>query len=219
MTAHLGHPVSYELRLGEHSLPLNNLLGERVKLSYEGEIHCVACGRLTGKSYRQGYCFPCTRRLAACDICIVKPELCPLQRRYMPRAGVGGRALYASPCRVPSQHILSQGGDYPQEPDPDSLDRSGRCARSSSLRSAFTPPIGPDRVLSRGPNLRQDKLGRMLQGPPRTSIWSRFETPSSMPAVRESKPFHDLSARDRQDSSRTPAQSASNILFWPIRPV
>ena len=34
------------------------------------------CGRGVPKTFQQGYCFPCTRRLAACDMCILKPELC-----------------------------------------------------------------------------------------------------------------------------------------------
>ncbi len=71
-----GQPVQYSLEADGVSLALNPLLGKMVKLSFQGVIHCVACGRKTAKSYQQGYCFPCTQKLAQCDLCIVKPELC-----------------------------------------------------------------------------------------------------------------------------------------------
>ena len=69
-------PVRYFLRLGQHEVELNPLIGERIKLEFSGRIQCVACGRETSKSFNQGYCFPCFRTLARCDRCIVSPELC-----------------------------------------------------------------------------------------------------------------------------------------------
>jgi hypothetical protein len=68
--------LQYALPLGEQALPLNDLLGKRLRLTYTGRIFCVACGRKTNKSFNQGYCYPCFTRLAQCDTCIVKPELC-----------------------------------------------------------------------------------------------------------------------------------------------
>lgn len=55
---------------------LNDYLGRKITIQHTQAIHCVACGRLTKKSFNQGYCFPCVRSLAQCDTCIVKPELC-----------------------------------------------------------------------------------------------------------------------------------------------
>jgi len=69
-------PVHYSLPLGDETVPLNPLLGQRLGLRFEGEIACVNCGRATRKSFSQGYCYPCFRRLACCDSCMVKPELC-----------------------------------------------------------------------------------------------------------------------------------------------
>ena len=71
-----GPPVGYRLPVGEQEVALNPLLGETVRLTFSGEIHCVACGRKTKKSFNQGYCYPCFQSLAQCDLCIVKPELC-----------------------------------------------------------------------------------------------------------------------------------------------
>ncbi len=69
-------PVQYQLPIGEKLLPLNEHIGETVKLSYHQQINCIACGRKTSKSFSQGYCYPCFRSLAACDMCIMKPETC-----------------------------------------------------------------------------------------------------------------------------------------------
>lgn len=66
----------YHLPLGEERIALNPLLGRRLRLSYLGTIHCIACGRKTRKSFNQGYCYPCFQRLAQCDSCIVSPEKC-----------------------------------------------------------------------------------------------------------------------------------------------
>jgi len=68
--------AEYWLPVGEALLPLEGWLGKPLSLLYLGEIFCLHCGRRTLKSFNQGYCFPCFRRLACCDLCIVKPELC-----------------------------------------------------------------------------------------------------------------------------------------------
>ena len=74
-------PVSYELKLadgvgGLQSLALNPLLGKVLSLEFSGNIHCIHCERKTNKSFAQGYCYPCFKKLAQCDTCIMKPETC-----------------------------------------------------------------------------------------------------------------------------------------------
>jgi len=76
MVVEATEPVSYWLPMGEERLELKSLLGSQVTLEFTGQIYCIECGRKTNKSFNQGYCFPCVRSLAACDMCIVKPELC-----------------------------------------------------------------------------------------------------------------------------------------------
>ncbi|MBD1601931.1 DUF2797 domain-containing protein [Pseudomonas typographi] len=68
--------VQYGLALGDTSVPLNPLIGQRLRLEYLGQIHCVNCGRRTKTSFSQGYCYPCMQVLAACDLCIMSPERC-----------------------------------------------------------------------------------------------------------------------------------------------
>ncbi|MEL7374745.1 MAG: DUF2797 domain-containing protein, partial [Pseudomonadota bacterium] len=69
-------PVHYTMRLDDARLDMNPLIGETVTLTFTGNIHCSNCGRKTKKSYSQGYCYPCSQRLAACDMCIVRPHTC-----------------------------------------------------------------------------------------------------------------------------------------------
>lgn len=69
-------PVDYHLRAGEHRVALNERIGQRLSLRWTGTIACTHCGRATKKSFAQGHCYPCFKRLAQCDTCIMKPETC-----------------------------------------------------------------------------------------------------------------------------------------------
>ena len=60
----------------DSSIHFNKLIGKDITITFLNEIHCIACGRKTNKSFNQGYCFPCVRTLAQCDMCILKPEQC-----------------------------------------------------------------------------------------------------------------------------------------------
>lgn len=68
--------VQYQLPVGEDVLDLNPLIGHSLTLTYTGNIFCSSCGKKTKKSYSQGHCFVCMRKLASCDMCILKPETC-----------------------------------------------------------------------------------------------------------------------------------------------
>lgn len=76
MIVHQASPVSYELPIGDARVDMNAAIGQKIRMKYAGEIHCVACGRVTKKSFNQGHCYPCFRALASCDMCIMKPETC-----------------------------------------------------------------------------------------------------------------------------------------------
>lgn len=69
-------PVSYFLRLGEDTISLNEYLGRSIQLCYQGNIYCIQCSRQIRKSFQQGFCFPCYRRLLECNLCIIRPERC-----------------------------------------------------------------------------------------------------------------------------------------------
>lgn len=79
MTTHQA-PIKYELLLSEVRFDLTQAVGQELTLTYSGKILCVNCGKKTKKSYSQGYCFPCTIKLASCDLCILKPETCHFEK-------------------------------------------------------------------------------------------------------------------------------------------
>ncbi|MDO6764363.1 DUF2797 domain-containing protein [Agarivorans sp. 1_MG-2023] len=76
MRAELAEQVQYYLPVGEQELHLNPLIGQSFAFEFTGNIHCRNCGKATKKSYSQGHCFVCMRKLASCDMCIMKPETC-----------------------------------------------------------------------------------------------------------------------------------------------
>ena len=71
-----GDQVQYSLTLGDQVQSMNALIGRVIELEFLGSIHCQACGRLTNKSFSQGYCYPCFQTLAECDLCVMSPDRC-----------------------------------------------------------------------------------------------------------------------------------------------
>lgn len=76
MQTRLEPKVAYQLPIGDAVLDMNALLDQQIEIHFEGQINCVHCDRLTKKSFNQGYCYPCFRKLAECDSCIMSPEKC-----------------------------------------------------------------------------------------------------------------------------------------------
>jgi len=76
----LGDPIEYSLPIGDQEIPLNPLIGKKISFEYRGVINCIATGEKIKKSYNQGYSYESFIKLAACDLCIVKPELCHYEK-------------------------------------------------------------------------------------------------------------------------------------------
>ena len=76
MRVSLAEPVDYGIPVGERVFPVSPRIGDTIALTHTGRILCIECGRETKKSFAQGYCFPCFKSLAECDMCIMKPETC-----------------------------------------------------------------------------------------------------------------------------------------------
>jgi hypothetical protein len=68
--------VHYELLVDNQPIPLLPLIGKKLTIKYQGDIHCCHCGRKSKKSFGQGYCYPCFSKLAQCDSCMMSPEKC-----------------------------------------------------------------------------------------------------------------------------------------------
>jgi len=80
MRIEAGDPLRYFLPLdapdSASDLLMNALIGSSLKLRHTGEIRCMACARSTRKSYGQGHCYVCFKRLARCDLCVMAPHRC-----------------------------------------------------------------------------------------------------------------------------------------------
>ncbi|WP_114784620.1 DUF2797 domain-containing protein [Vibrio tetraodonis] len=76
MRASLDEQVHYQLPVGEQVINLKPFIGKTLTLTHTGNIFCCSCGKKTKKSYSQGHCFVCMKKLASCDMCIMKPETC-----------------------------------------------------------------------------------------------------------------------------------------------
>ncbi len=68
--------VQYHLPVGDELVDLSPYIGKNITLTHTGNIFCSSCGKKTKKSYSQGHCFVCMKKLASCDMCIMKPETC-----------------------------------------------------------------------------------------------------------------------------------------------
>ena len=71
-----GDEVSYQLPIGPDLVNMNALLGKTIAFEYQGIIHCIRCGRITKRSFAQGYCYPCFTIAPETSECVLRPELC-----------------------------------------------------------------------------------------------------------------------------------------------
>lgn len=78
-------PIHYYLRLNNHEVCLNEHIGKSLRLTHTGNIYCIQCGRKTRKSFQQGFCFPCLKRLHECHLCIIYPERCQIEKGKCPK--------------------------------------------------------------------------------------------------------------------------------------
>ncbi|MFM1653738.1 DUF2797 domain-containing protein [Brevibacillus sp. B_LB10_24] len=100
------NPVEYYLKIEETKLPLNELLGEELTLTYLGEKNCIACGRKTNKTFNSGYCYPCFTKLPENDLCIVKPHECHFDQGTCRDASFG-----EAHCMIPHYVYLAMSSD------------------------------------------------------------------------------------------------------------
>jgi hypothetical protein len=83
MQSQVGHSTEYFLA-GMPKKPLNDLLGKTIAIEHTGNYSCIQCNRAIKKTFQQGYCFPCLRRLQECNLCIIHPERCRVMEGCCP---------------------------------------------------------------------------------------------------------------------------------------
>lgn len=76
METTLADEVQYHLPIGEERVHMNPLIGQPIKLHYHSQINCVQCGKITPKSFGQGFCYPCFAKSPLTEECVLRPELC-----------------------------------------------------------------------------------------------------------------------------------------------
>lgn len=72
--------AQYQLSLADETVAMHELIGKPLQFNYAGAIFCQNCQRKTSKSYSGGFCFPCSQKLAQCDLCFMKPETCHFEQ-------------------------------------------------------------------------------------------------------------------------------------------
>ena len=75
MITNLGDQVEYTLRLSD-DVAMNDLVGQEVCLEWFGTINCQKCGKITKKSFGEGFCYTCFTTAPESAECIIRPELC-----------------------------------------------------------------------------------------------------------------------------------------------
>ena len=76
MQTQLDDVAHYTLVLDDVPIDMNAKIGQTIRLTFDGTINCIACGRVTKKSFGQGFCYPCFRSAPEASECIIRPELC-----------------------------------------------------------------------------------------------------------------------------------------------
>lgn len=84
MRATLSSPIEYRIPLSNDEVKLTQQLGKSITLDFSGKIFCIQCERKITKSFQQGYCYPCYRRLLECNLCIIHPERCLVEQGKCP---------------------------------------------------------------------------------------------------------------------------------------
>lgn len=76
MKTKLADKVHYNLPIGGELIPMNELIGKEINLTFLNEINCISCGVSTNKSFGQGYCYKCFISVPETSECVLRPELC-----------------------------------------------------------------------------------------------------------------------------------------------
>ncbi len=75
MESVLSCPVEYYLTFDNKTVLVNNWIEKTLQFHFTGQINCIHCGRITSKSFSQGYCYPCFTSLPQTDEGVLRPEL------------------------------------------------------------------------------------------------------------------------------------------------
>lgn len=75
MKAALEDQVQYTLKGEAENIDMNQLLGQKIKMTYMQKQQCASCGK-EKKLFAQGFCYDCFMNAPEAAPCIINPELC-----------------------------------------------------------------------------------------------------------------------------------------------
>jgi len=75
METELADVVQYHLRLGEHRILMNDLIGKKIHMTFKG-YHICFCGKEKKKVFAQNFCYNCFQTLPQASPSVMRPELC-----------------------------------------------------------------------------------------------------------------------------------------------
>lgn len=94
METKLSEPVEYFLS-GMPGTAINSFLGKEITIAHTGNFSCIQCQRAIKKTFQQGYCYPCFRRLQECNLCVIHPERCRVMEGCCPKDDWAHRHCHA----------------------------------------------------------------------------------------------------------------------------
>jgi hypothetical protein len=68
-------PVNYFLPVGSDTIEMNPLIGKEISMHFTGQINCISCGKVTKRSFNQGFCYNCLQTAPEASESVVRPEL------------------------------------------------------------------------------------------------------------------------------------------------
>jgi hypothetical protein len=75
MRTELANPVNYFLPVGTDEIEMNPLIGKEISMHFTGQINCISCGKVTKRSFNQGFCYNCLQTAPEASESVVRPEL------------------------------------------------------------------------------------------------------------------------------------------------
>jgi len=75
MRTELASPVNYFLPVGDEKIEMNPLIGKEISMHFTGQINCISCGKVTKRSFNQGFCYNCLQTAPEASESVVRPEL------------------------------------------------------------------------------------------------------------------------------------------------
>ena len=75
MRTEMATPVNYFLPIGGIELTMNNIIGKKISMKFDGQINCISCGKQTKTSFGQGFCYNCLQTAPEASESVLRPEL------------------------------------------------------------------------------------------------------------------------------------------------